>query len=58
MSDQEKSEKKKIPPHNCEEHKVSDGGGLDPRNPGKTWVTTYRCGKCGAFLGRETEQLD
>ena len=52
------SQGKEKPPHSCGEHRVSDGGGIDPRYPGKIWVVNYHCGVCGAHLGRETERLD
>lgn len=51
-------DEKKLPPHSCSDFKISDGGGIDPRYPGRTWVTRYRCSICGIHLGTEMEQLD
>lgn len=60
MPERRKKDKPKAqaPPHSCEGNRVSDGGGIDPRFEGKTWVITYRCGTCGRFMGCETERLD
>jgi hypothetical protein len=39
-------------PHDCSKYKQSDGGGIDPRYPGKIWVTDYYCNLCGAHLDK------
>jgi hypothetical protein len=43
------------PKHNCLAYQRSDGGGIDPRYPGKVWITRYYCSLCGNFLRKINE---
>jgi hypothetical protein len=45
-------------PHNCEEHRVYDGGQKINRGGVRIWVETYYCSICRRRLDVKEEILD
>ena len=45
-------------PHNCEEHRVYDGGQKINRDGVRIWVETYYCSICRRRLDVKEEVLD